>query len=371
MRAASLAAITALMAGLGCDDGQEVGQVGSETTELHGQPNKVVQVVNQVNLVSDQPGVARTTDPGLVNAWGLAFAPAGRAWVASNEKGHVQIYDSASNLVLSVAIPPPHGGTESHPTGQVFNASNAFRGDRFIIVTEDGTITGWQPTTPGSAILRVDNSRSGAIYKGVALGSVNGQPRLYAADFHNNKIDVYDEHYRLLHHDDRFVDPGLPSNYAPFNVLARGPFVFVTYAQQDAAREDDVKGPGHGFLVVYSADGTQHRRLISRGALNSPWGMAFEPPSDDFSVRLWVGNFGDGRVNAYRVLVGDDFRLAARLEGALGDRPDHPLAIDGLWAIAFGPGQGGFSATDLYFTAGPDDESHGLFGTLVFPRAPQ
>jgi uncharacterized protein (TIGR03118 family) len=364
-------AITALMVGLGCEAGDDGNPVASETSELKGvSPNKVVEVVNQVNLVSDQSGVAKTTDPNLVNAWGLAFAPAGRAWVASNGKGLVQIYDSTNKVVLSVTIPPPHGATETSPTGQVFNATRAFRGDRFIIVTEDGTVTGWQPSTPSHAFLRVDNSRSGAVYKGVALGTLNGKSRLFATDFHNNKIDVYDEHYQPVHTGDRFADPGLPSNYAPFNVVAKGPFLFVTYAQQNDERHDDVKGPGHGFLVVYSMDGSQHRRLVSRGALNSPWGMAFEPPSDDFSVRLWVGNFGDGHVHAYRVFVGDDFRLTASLEGALGDKPNHPIAIDGLWAIVFGPGQGGFSGTDLFFTAGPDDESHGLFGTLVFPKPP-
>jgi uncharacterized protein (TIGR03118 family) len=367
----SLVAITALMAGLGCDDGADANQVAGEESELHSQPNThVIGIVNQVNLVADQAGHGSVTDPALVNAWGLAFAPGGRAWVSSNENGLSQVYGSDGKLLLSVAIPPPHGGKEAHPSGQVFNPfADAFKGDRFIFATEDGTISGWQPTTPTRATLRADNSRHGAIYKGVTLGNAGGQPRLYAADFHNNKIDVYDANYKPIHHPDRFVDPSLPSRYAPFNVLAKGPFVFVTYAQQDDTGHDDVKGPGHGFLDVFTADGLHYRRLISHGGLDSPWGMAFGPASDDFSVRLWIGNFGDGRINAFRILIGDDFRLAASAEGLLGDRSDHPLAIDGLWAIAFGPGGGGFAAGDLFFTAGPDDESHGLFGKLVFPTA--
>jgi uncharacterized protein (TIGR03118 family) len=377
MRRAALSVVAVFLMGVGCDDGQDPGDtqnpgdVAAETAELHGHPKRIADLVSQVNLVSDQPGQARTLDPNLVNAWGLAFAPAGRAWVSSNEKGKAQVYDGDSNLVLSVEIPPPHGQTESHPTGQVFNGlPGTFKGDLFIFVTEGGTIAGWQPNSPTRARTRVDNSARGANYKGVTISKVDGRVRLYAADFANARIDVYDEHYRPIRHPDRFVDPTLPPGYAPFNVLARGPFLFVTYALV-GEEGDDVPGPGNGFVDVFDADGDQRLRLISRGALNAPWGLAFGRAEDDFSLRLYVGNFGDGRINVYRLFLGDDFRLAARGEGPLADAPNHPLSIDGLWAISFGPGAGGFSASDLYFTAGPDDESHGLFGKLVFtPPAP-
>jgi uncharacterized protein (TIGR03118 family) len=128
-----------------------------------------------------------------------------------------------------------------------------------------------------------------------------------------------------------------------------------------------VKGPGNGFVDVFNPEGDRRLRLVTRGVLDSPWGMAFTPPADDFSMRLLIGNFGDGRINVFRIALDDDFRLSATLEGPLGDAPGHPLSIDGLWAIGFGPGSGGFATNELYFTAGPDDERHGLFGKLVLP----
>jgi len=247
----------------------------------------------------------------------------------------------------------------------VFNDQvKAFKGDRFIFVTENGTIAGWQGGT--AAVLRADNSRREANYKGVAISRVKGHSRLLAADFHNGKIDVFDEEYRPLHRWGRFTDPNLPPGYAPFNIVTRGSFVFVTYAKQDADRADDVRGAGNGFVDVFDADGDARLRLISRGALNSPWGMAFTQPGDDFSVRMLVGNFGDGRINAYRLALDDDFRLSAKLLGTLGDAPGHPLVIDGLWALAFE------EEDELYFTAGPEEETHGLFGKVVFgPPEPE
>jgi uncharacterized protein (TIGR03118 family) len=366
MRTISSLAVAVLLVSAGCEEGTDPEAVSlTEQAQHGGVTNKVIRVVDQVNLVSDQPGKAQNTDPNLVNAWGLAFAPAGRAWVSSAEKGLSQIYDSQGKLLLSVRIPPPRGGTESHPTGQVFNnVPGTFKGDLFIFATEDGTIAGWQPTMPTQAVLRVDRSDRQAIYKGVTLGHVDGQTRLYAADFHNGKVDVWDSHYQPVRRPGQFTDPGLPAGYAPFNVLAKGRFVFVTYALQDKEGEDDVAGRGHGFLDVFDADGDHFVRLVSRGALNSPWGMAFGP-SDFLTSRLYLGNFGDGHINVFRIEVGDDFRVKAIQEGVVGDSSRRPLTIDGLWALGFGPGTGGFSADDLFFTAGPDDEAHGLFGKLV------
>jgi len=308
-------------------------------------------------------------DMDLVNAWGLSFNPAGGPfWVSSAEKGRSQVYDDAGNRLLSVAIPPaPGADPETNPTGQVFNGkAHAFGGDNFIFVTENGTIAGWQKAFGVTAKLRVDRSRHHAIYKGVAISQVKGRSRLLAADFHNGNVDVFDEHYRPVHHRGQFTDPTLPPHYAPFNIVTRGAFVFVSYAKQDDDAKDDVKGAGHGFVDVFDADGDVWMRLISRGALNSPWGMAFMKPAEDFSVTMLVGNFGDGHINVFHLAFDDDFRLSAKLEGTLGDAPDHPLEIDGLWALAFDPKE----ADELYFTAGPEDETHGLFGRLVFPAEP-
>jgi len=375
MRAISLSTLAVVYLAAACEGGPppEEGVPSSLHRSDGHVAKKVVQVVEQVNLTSDQPGKAANTDPNLVNAWGMAFVPGGPVWVNSAEKGLSEVYNSDGLPVFTVTIPPAPGGSEAHPTGLVFNPVDAFKGDRFIFVTEDGTISGWQPNGETMAELRVDNSGSEAIYKGVTLSQSGKSVRLLAADFHNRRIDVFDDQYNpvAMKHD-AFLDPNLPPNFAPFNVLAKGQLVFVTFAQQDDAGKDDVAGAGLGYVDVFDRDGDAVMRLVSRGALNAPWGMAFMPPGDDLSVRLLVGNFGDGRINVYRLSFGDDFRLRADLQGTLGDAPDHPLQIDGLWAIGFGSGVNGFSASDLYFTAGPEDETHGLFGRLapVMPTPP-
>jgi uncharacterized protein (TIGR03118 family) len=276
------------------------------------------------------------------------------------------VYDENGNLLLSVAIPPaPGADPETNPTGQVFNGkASAFFGDVFIFVTENGTIAGWQKDFGTTAHLRVNKSKHEANYKGVALVKVKGRMRLLAADFHNARVDVFDERYRQVHHHGQFTDPTLPAGYAPFNIVVKGGLVFISYALQDADAEDDVAGPGNGFVDVFDADGDARIRLISHGPLNSPWGMAFMRPSDDFSVRMLVGNFGDGHINFFRIALDDDFRLSAKLLGPLGDAPNHPIVIDGLWALVFE------EADELYFTAGPEGETHGLFGKLVFPEVP-
>jgi uncharacterized protein (TIGR03118 family) len=225
MRAISSAAVVLCLISAGCEPGEGIepptattpgAAHGAEAQALAVTP--VVGIATQVNLVSDRPGHAAVIDPDLVNAWGLAFAPSGRAWVSSTEGGRSQVYDSAGGLRLSVLIPPPPGGATAHPTGQVFNGNpKEFKGDAFIFVTEDGTIAGWPGADPFHAVLRVDNSASHALYKGVTILRANGKTRLFAADFHNAKIDVFDENYQPLAHPGRFEDTFLPFNYAPFN----------------------------------------------------------------------------------------------------------------------------------------------------------
>jgi uncharacterized protein (TIGR03118 family) len=327
--------------------------------------------VTQENIVSDQSGMAKTTDPHLLNAWGLAFNPAGPAWVSSNGNGTSQVYDDTGKVLLEVTIPPPNGGMPpSAPTGQVFNdfAAIAFMGDTFIFATEDGTIAGWQKSDDGTAVLRADNSGSDAIYKGVAIANpvtLLGRPVLVAANFHAGTIDMFDDHYAPMTAVGGFRDPDLPAGFAPFNVFGIGPIVLVTYALQDDMAEDDVKGPGNGFVDVYSAEGFFLQRLISGGQLNSPWGMVFAPDNDQASIDLAIGNFGDGMINVYNLSL-SGMKVDARWEGAFGDTNGNPLVIDGLWALAFGSGASGFEKDEIYFTAGPNDEANGLFGSLAF-----
>jgi uncharacterized protein (TIGR03118 family) len=328
--------------------------------------------VSRTDLVADQAGAGAVTDADLVNAWGLAFAPTGVAWVSSNEEGLAQVYNAAGALQRSVTVPLPPSVNEgaAAPTGQVFNGGTAFKSDRFILVTEDGTISGWPGGTATAAELRVDNSDTNAVYKGVTLRETAKGAVLYAADFFNAKVDMFDQDYAPIDGTGRFEDPTLPPGYAPFNVLARGPLVFVSYALQDEEKTDDVAGPGNGYVNVFDASGKTRVRLISRGALNAPWGMELRKSSQPWAIEMLVGNFGDGRINVYQIAVksdGQQATLGVDLVGPLVDASSQPVVIDGLWAITFGPGAGGFERNELYFTAGPDDEQHGLFGKLAFP----
>ncbi len=353
-------------------NGGDPGQMyGTFQDALHMNPaTRIEGVVSQTNIVADQSGQGTATDAHLLNAWGLAFNPKGPAWVSSNGNGSSQVYAADGHTLLEVAIPPPEGAETSAPTGQVYNwaAGSAFMGDVFIFVTEDGTVAGWQPANETTAVLRAGNSGASTLYKGVAIAvpfTGGGRAQLYAANFRGGTVDVFDDHYAPVTAKGGFHDGGLPAGYAPFNVMGVGPFVLVTYALQNDEKKDDVKGDGHGFVDLYTAEGFFVQRLISGGALNSPWGMVFAPDHDRASIDFAVGNFGDGRINVYNLSLGRH-GVNARLEGALGDSAGNPLVIDGLWALAFGPGTGGFAADQLYFTAGPNDEKNGLFGALSF-----
>jgi len=177
---------------------------------------------------------------------------------------------------------------------------------------------------------------------------------------------VWDDQYMPVTSLGNFTDPDLPAGFAPFNVRGVGPLLLVTYAKQDENAEDDVKGPGNGFVDVFSAEGFFLQRLISGGQLNSPWAMLFAPDNDQASIDIAIGNFGDGMINIYNLSV-KDLHIDARWEGALGDAATgKPLVIDGLWALAFGSGKAGFESDEIYFTAGPNDEENGLFGSLAF-----
>ncbi len=256
-----------------------------------------------------------------------------------------------------MTIPP----IPSAPTGQVFNlnnASGAFNSARFLFDSEDGVISGWNGGS--AANVEVDNSASGAVYKGLAIQNGtkpdNSDSFLYATNFNSGEVEMYSSSFGLVK---SFTDTSLPDGYAPFNDKVIGGELYVTYALQDGDRHDDVAGPGHGFVDVFSLDGTFDKRLISNGALDSPWGMEIAPSSfGQFADDLLVGNFGDGKINAYNATTGD---FIGTLEGANGDA----LVIDGLWALTIGNGGAGGSLNTLYFTAGLNGESDGLFGALT------
>ncbi len=323
---------------------------------------------HQTNLVSDLPGTAQLTDSDVVNPWGLAFSPTSPAWVANNGTGKATLYrgfvdgSPIAKVPLVVSIP---GGA---PTGQVFNPTPGFVVSSgtssgpalFIFDSEAGLVTGWNPGVPPpppSTQAQVGASVPDAIYKGLAIASTTGGTFLYAANFHQGRIDVFDSSFNLVHLSGSFQDPEIPPGFAPFNVQALGGLLYVTYAKQDAAREDDVAGPALGFVDVYSTSGQLLRHLIEHGQLNAPWGLVLAPAGfGRFSGALLVGNFGDGRINAYDPTTGEFL-------GRLRREDNSPVQIDGLWALRFGNGVIG-NPTTLLFTAGIDDEAHGLFGAI-------
>ena len=315
----------------------------------------------QHNLVSDIPGVAYLTDPNLVNPWGVSFSATSPFWVSDNGTGVSTLYTAApSKVPLTVTIPPPAGGSGSAPTGQI----NGFGGAAFVFATEDGTISAWAGGT--SAVLKVDNSPGGSVYKGLAQASVGGNSYLYATDFHNGAINVFDSSFASHSFGaGTFTDPSLPAGYAPFNIAASGGNLYVTYAVQDATKHDDVPGPGNGIVDVFTADGVFVQRLVSNGgALNSPWGMAWAPAGfGKFGNDLLVGNFGDGTINVFDPTTGT---WLAQLDDPSGNA----VTNQGLWAIIFGNGGSGGSPNILYFTAGipgpgGNIEDNGLFGSIA------
>jgi uncharacterized protein (TIGR03118 family) len=311
------------------------------------------------NFQSDIPGVAQHVDENLVNPWGMAASSGGTIWVSDNGTGVSTLYgQDGTARSLVVEIPTSARNRErGNPTGIVFNDTEFFQVTKngnsapaiFIFVSEDGSISGWNPTLDQThAIIAVDNGtnrgRNSAIYKGATLGVANGHNFLYVTDFHTSKVETYDENFHQVN-PNGFVDPNLPAGYGPFGIRNFNGEIFVTYAKQDHAREDDVPGPGFGFVNVFDTSGNFLRRLISNGELNAPWGLALVEDG------LWVGNFGDGRINNYDPVTGDFIETLVTADGT-------PLQFEGLWdLLPLGDG--------VFFTAGIADEEHGLFGIIT------
>jgi uncharacterized protein (TIGR03118 family) len=328
----------------------------------------------QTNLVSDGAVPARITDPQLKNPWGIAAIPGSPFWIADNGSGVSTLYSGLGDIVpLTVTIPPPKGspkGTTATPTGIVWNPNGQQflvapqLAALFIFATEDGTISAWNPTVDlHNAVLEVDNSQggNGAVYKGLALATNSSGVFLFATNFRDGTVDVFDSSFKPAKLSGSFRDRRIPPGYAPFGIALVDGNLFVTYALQDAAKHDDQAGPGRGFVDVFDTDGHLITRFASRGSLNSPWGIARAPLDfGGFSSRILIGNFGDGRINAFD--SEGDFR------GSLRDRSGRSIKVDGLWSIAFGTALASDPAT-LYFTAGTNHEADGLFGSLqAIPR---
>jgi uncharacterized protein (TIGR03118 family) len=338
------------------------------SARTHGPDNEF----HQTNLVSDLTTVgAQIVDPNLKNPWGLAFGPTTPLWVADNGTSVATLYGvspggaTATQVPLVVTLPP----MDSSPTGQVFNPTSGFvlkskagKGPAlFILSSEGGQIIAWSPVADppvnGKSTAQVKFSSRSAVFKGLTIASTRFGTFLYATDFHNGRVDVFNSRFHLVHTPGAFRDRHLPRGYAPFGIRAINGLIYVTYAKQDADRHDDVAGRGHGFIDVFTPSGFLLERLVTRGALNSPWGLEVAPQEfGPFGGKLLVGNFGNGRIHAYSLFSG-------RFDGTLRTQQHKPITIDGLWALQVGTATTGGTGT-LLFSAGLNAEADGLVGAL-------
>jgi uncharacterized protein (TIGR03118 family) len=327
----------------------------------------------QTNLVtSGKPLKGEVRDKNLLNAWGLVQGPT-PFWVSDNNAGVSTLYDGNGKIFtvavgkkkvpFVVTIPPPTNSTASAtPTGIVFNGVTAdFGGDLFIFATEDGTISGWQQSDGTGAVLHVDNSQvptsaNGAVYKGLAIATLNGHQFIYATNFRSGKVEVFDGAYNPASLTGTFTDPHPMAGFAPFGITLFGTSnLWVSYAMQDAAKHDPVHQAGAGYIDIFTTDGVFVERFATGGNLNAPWGMVLTPSTfGPLGGNFWIGNFGDGMINTFDTMGNSN--------GQPMDSKGQPLVVDGLWALVFGNGSNNAATTSLYFTAGPNMESEGIFG---------
>ena len=346
-------------------------------------PAPVPGAFDWTNLQSDIAGVADRTDPNLVNPWGLTINPMNAKknefWISDNNSGVSTLYaldGTPSSLV--VTIPPTSADLGrnpiANPSGIVVNTSTTDfiltedgKSAAFIFDGEDGSITAWNgalnPIT--KAVIKVDNSspdpKKSSVYKGLALATrASGGLTLYAANFHNGTVDVYDNTFKPATISGTFTDPGpLPTlppeavGWAPFGIANIDGMLFVTFAAQNSVKHDDVAAVGAGFVDIFDTEGNFVERLATGGELNSPWGLAKVPSKFGSLVpdTLLVGNFGDGHINAYDI-------KSKKFLGQLFHRTGEPLQFNRLWALLFVENR-------LYFTAGINNESDGDFGFIV------
>jgi uncharacterized protein (TIGR03118 family) len=308
----------------------------------------------QTNLASDIPGVAQSTDPQLVNAWGMGASATSPVWIGANGAG-VSVLYSGAGVKQSLVVSIPGDGSV---TGVSFsNLAGSFNGDTFLFDNEDGTVSGWR-TALGTAAETLVTGSDANVYKGLTDATIGGIEYAYLANFRSGAIDVLRGNAAAPPLTGNFTDPNLPTGYAPFDVQNLNGILYVTYAVQDSAKHDDMPAPGNGIVDAFDLQGNLIRRLVSNGALNSPWGLALAPAGfGDVGGDLLVGNFGDGLINAYNATTGTFVETLTYPNGS-------PVSIDGLWALRFGVGGTPSTQNTLFFTAGPDGEMHGLFGEL-------
>jgi uncharacterized protein (TIGR03118 family) len=312
----------------------------------------------QVNLVSDVPGLAVIEDSNLVNPWGMSFSASSPFWVSDNGTGVSTLYSVTNGTVTKVGltVAVPGDGV----TGQVFSGGT-FAGDTFLFVTEDGTISGWRGALGTNA--EVLATREGGVYMGATVAQTASGPMLLVANLSEATVDVYDTNVTLVA---QLSDPDAPEDYGPFNVQALGDTVYVAYTKRNEEGTDEEVGAGFGLVDILDPDSGQFQRFATGSdaggdleVINAPWGLALAPETfGKHAGDLLIGNFGSGTIMTFDPATGD-------YQGLLKNERSKNVVIEGLWSLAFGNGGRGGDPNKLYFTAGIDDEAHGLFGSLA------
>ncbi len=337
-------------------------------------------VVDKAEVVA----TAATIDGNLQNPWGIAIEPGFPFWIADNNSNLATLYSGTGEIEtqaitgspdVGIAIPASAAGVQANPTGQVYNGSGGFlvntsKGPEtalFMYDGEGGTIAAWAKDSGSSAVTVYDdgvaNGTDHAVYKGLALGTLDGASYLYATDLHNNKVDVFDTNFtKPAAMQGKFLDPGLPSGYVPFGIAALDGQLYVSFAKQDSAQHDEVTGAGFGYVDIFDFGGNFVSRFASAGVLNAPWGMAMAPSAfGTFGGDVLIGNFGDGTINAF---APNGTALAAAV-GPLMGANGQALSFAGLWSLVFGNGDSDKPVTTLFYTAGFADQTDGVFGKIT------
>lgn len=354
-------------------------------------PVPVSSGLGDTALVSNKVGVVATTsviDANLSNPWGVAIAPGLPFWIADNNSNLSTLYngmgDNETGSItganeVGIAIPASAAGVPANPTGQVYNANGGFlistsagrESALFIFDGEGGTIAAWAGDSGATAVTAYDdgvaNGANHAVYKGLALGTVNGSSFLYATDLHNNKVDVFDTNFaKPADKQGKFIDPQIPAGFVPFGIVALNAQLYVSYTMQDAAKHDETTGAGLGYVDVFDFSGNFASRFASAGALNAPWGMAIAPAGfGSLAGDVLIGNFGDGKINAF---APNGTALATSM-GPLSVTNGGTITIPGLWSLMFGNGDPDKPATTLFYTAGFADQTDGVFGSIAVTTA--
>jgi uncharacterized protein (TIGR03118 family) len=376
------AAIAGAITLSGCGGGGNIQMGGPAGSNL----SDTALVSNRVGVV----GTQTTIDANLSNPWGLATGPGLPFWVADNNSNVATLYGAGGEILThtvtgstdaGIVIPAEAPGVAADVTGEVFNASkagfliptpNGEESAQFLFDSEGGTLAAWAADSGASAVTVFDdaiaNGSEHAVYKGLALGTVNGQTFLYATDLHNDKVDVFDTSFtKPAAMQGKFIDPTLPSGFSPFGITAVNDQLYVTFAKQDAPKHDEVAGAGMGYVDAFDFNGNFVFRFASADVLNAPWGIALAPPGfGSVGGDVLVGNFGDGKINVFA----PNGTQAATSMGALSVSNGGAVSIPGLWALQFGDGDSDKPLNTLFYTAGFANQTDGVFGSITMSTAP-